>query len=208
VYIGPGETTDRVINVAGTTGGGVIQNDGSGPLVFTSDLIATNTGSKTLYLQGANTGNNTFSGKIVNGSGTVAVTKVGAGTWTLSGANTHSGGTTLSSGGGRLNLANASALGTGTFTIGGNSSFDNTTGSDLTVANALALTGGSPTYVGSANNMTINGAVNVNNNRTITDLSSLRMRRREISPKPARAHWCLQVARLTPATPHLAAAFW
>jgi autotransporter-associated beta strand protein len=168
VYIGPGETTDRVINVAGTTGGGVIQNDGSGPLVFTSDLIATNTGSKTLYLQGANTGNNTFSGKIVNGSGTVAVTKVGAGTWTLSGANTHSGGTTLSSGGGRLNLANASALGTGTFTIGGNSSFDNTTGSDLTVANALALTGGSPTYVGSANNMTINGAVNVNNNRTIT----------------------------------------
>jgi autotransporter-associated beta strand protein len=168
LYTGPGETTDRVINVAGTTGGGIIQNDGTGPLVFTSDLIATNTGAKALTLQGTNTGNNTFAGKIANGSGTVAVTKAGAGTWTLSGANTHGGGTTLSSGGGRLNLANPSALGTGTFTIGGNSSFDNTTGSDLNVANALALTGGSPTYVGSANNMTINGAVNVNNNRTIT----------------------------------------
>jgi autotransporter-associated beta strand protein len=168
LYTGPGETTDRIIDLAGTTGGGTIQNDGTGPLVFTSDLNATNTGIKTLTLTGANTGNNTFSGKIANGSSTVAVTKGGAGTWILSGANTHSGGTTLSSGGGRLNLASASALGTGTFTIGGNSTFDNTTGSDLTVANAFALTGGSPTYAGSANNMTINGAVNVNNNRTIT----------------------------------------
>jgi trimeric autotransporter adhesin len=168
LYIGPGETTDRIINVAGTTGGGTIQNDGSGPLVFTTDLLATNTGSKTFTLQGTNIGNNTFAGKIVNGFGAVAVTKAGAGTWALSGANTYSGGTTLSSGGGRLNLANASALGTGTFTIGGNSYFDNTAGSDLTVANSLSLTGGSPTYVGTANNMTINGAVNVNNNRTIT----------------------------------------
>src|SRR5580765_1025483 len=168
IYTGPGETTDRIIDLPGTTGGGTIQNDGTGPLVFTSDLNVTNAGSKTLTLTGGNTGNNTFSGKIANGSGTVAVTKAGAGTWTLSGANAHTGGTTLSSGGGRLNLASASALGTGTFTIGGNSSFDNTTGSDLTAANAFALTGGSPTYVGSANNMTINGAVNVNNNRTIT----------------------------------------
>jgi autotransporter-associated beta strand protein len=168
IYTGPGETTDRIIDLAGTTGGGTIQNDGTGPLVFISDLNATNTGIKTLTLTGANTGNNTFSGKIANGSSTVAVTKGGAGTWTLSGANIHSGGTTLSSGGGRLNLASASALGTGTFTIGGNSTFDNTTGSDLTVANTFALTGGSPTYAGSANNMTINGAVNVNNNRTIT----------------------------------------
>jgi autotransporter-associated beta strand protein len=168
VYIGPGETTDRVLNLSGTTGGAVIQSDGTGPVTFTSDFTATGAGIKTLTLLGTNTGNNTIAGKIVNSSSATSVTKSGAGTWTLSGANTHTGGTTLSSGGGRLNLANASALGTGTFTIGGNSSFDNTSGSDLTVANALALTGGSPTYVGSANNMTINGAVNVNNNRTIT----------------------------------------
>jgi autotransporter-associated beta strand protein len=167
LYTGAGETTDRIINLAGTTGGGIIQNDGTGPIVFSSDLTATGAGAKTLTLQGANTGNNTIAGKIVNSSAATSVTKSGNGTWTLAGANTYTGNTTLNTGG-RLNLANASAIGTGTFVIGGNGSFDNTSGADLTIANALGLTGGSPTYVGSANNMTINGAVNVNNNRTIT----------------------------------------
>src|SRR5262249_1529308 len=68
VYIGAGETTDRIINLSGTTGGAVIQSDGSGPITFTSALTATGAGAKTLTLQGTNTGNNTIAGVIVNNS--------------------------------------------------------------------------------------------------------------------------------------------
>jgi autotransporter-associated beta strand protein len=166
VYTGGGETTDRVIDLAGTTGSGTIQNDGSGPLTFTSDFTATGAGLKTLTLRGTNTGNNTIAGKIVNSSSATSVAKSDAGTWTLSGANNYSGTTTLNAG--RLNLGNASALGTGTFVIGGNGSFDNTSGGNLAIANGITLSGGSPTFVGT-NSLTINGAALITTaNRTIT----------------------------------------
>ena len=60
LYTGPGETTDRVIDLAGTTGGGTIQNDGAGALIFTNDFSASGSGAKTLTLRGANTGSNTI----------------------------------------------------------------------------------------------------------------------------------------------------
>ncbi len=167
VYTGTGETTDRVIDLASTTGGGTIQNNGSGPLIFTSDFTATGVGVKTLTLRGTNTGDNRIEGKIVNSSSATSVAKSDAGTWTLSNANSYSGNTTLNAG--RLNLGDASALGFGTFVIGGNGSFDNTSGLDITIINGLTCSGGSPTYVGSANNLTINGpALITGANRTIT----------------------------------------
>lgn len=98
-YMGTGETSDRVINLAGATGGGTIQNDGSGALVLTSANTATGAGAKTLTLQGSNTAANTFSGNIVNGSATVSLSKCGAGTWVISGANTHTGASSLYGGG-------------------------------------------------------------------------------------------------------------
>ncbi len=168
VYTGAGETTDRAVDLAGTTGGGTIQNDGAGPLVFTTDFTASGSGAKTLTLRGANTGNNIINGKIVNGASATSVAKSDAGTWTLAGANTYSGNTTLNTAG-QLNLANPSALGTGTLVIGGNGFFDNTSGADLTIANGITCSSGSPTYVGGANNMTINGAALITGaNRTIT----------------------------------------
>lgn len=170
VYLGPGETSDRIINLAGTSGGAVIQADGSGPIVFTSGVTATGAGAKTLFLQGTNTGNNTISGVIANNSSAnpTSVFKTGTGTWTLSAANTYSGNTTLNTAG-KLNIGNALALGTGTFVINQNGLFDNTSGADLTIANTFTLSGGSPTYVGSANNMTITGPVTISGaNRTIT----------------------------------------
>ncbi len=111
LYTGSGETTDRVINLAGTTGGALIQNDGTGALTFSSNLTATGAGSKTLTLQGSNTGSNTISGIIVDNSGsnTTALIKAGTGTWVLSGANTYTGGTTLS--GGTLQLSGSGTLG-------------------------------------------------------------------------------------------------
>ncbi len=243
VYTGVGETSDRVINLAGTAGGATIDQSGTGLLKFTSSMTATGVGSKTLTLQGSAAGTGEIAGSIVNntttgstvttaafalnattitlasvdgiavgatisGTGIAAGTKVsaintstkvvtlntaasaagtlgetitvtgvvnitsvlktGTGTWTLSGANTYTGTTTLNTGG-LLNIGNPSALSSGTFVINQNGFFDNTTGSDLTVANAITLSGGSPTYVGSANNMTFNGAAGISGaNRTIT----------------------------------------
>ena len=115
-------------------------------------------------------GRGAISGVISDGGSGYGIIKVGgsASTLTLAGANTYGGGTTLSAG--RLNLNNASALGTGTFTIAADGcSFDNTSGADIEVGNAFALSGGSPTYAGSANNMIIDGAVTLSGaNRTIT----------------------------------------
>lgn len=133
-YTGAGETSDRVINLAGTTGSGVIQNDGSGAITLTSANTATGVGTKYLYLQGSNTDTNTFAGNIVNGSGTVGLQKYGVGTWVLSGANTHTYYTYLYGGGtlvldyatednfklpnNRLYLGSATAFG-GTITLSG-----------------------------------------------------------------------------------------
>jgi autotransporter-associated beta strand protein len=98
IYTGVGETTDRIINLGGTTGGATIQNDGTGALTFTSDFTATGAGVKTLTLQGSNTGNNTIAGKIVNSSAATGVVKAGNGTWRLNATNTYTGGTTISAG--------------------------------------------------------------------------------------------------------------
>ncbi len=98
-YTGGAQNTNRVINLAGTTGGATIDQSGSGLLKFTSALTATGAGAKTLTLQGSSSGSGEIAGEIVNGSGTTSITKAGSGTWTLSGANTYTGSTTINSGG-------------------------------------------------------------------------------------------------------------
>ena len=97
VYTGSGDTTDRVINLAGTTGGGTIDQSGTGLLKFTSNLTATGGGSKTLTLQGSTAGTGEIAGAIVDNSGTnkTSLSKSGTGTWNLSGNNTYTGTTTV-----------------------------------------------------------------------------------------------------------------
>ena len=123
VYTGIGDTTDRAIQIgnnsatpaATDTGGATIQADGTGPLVFNgssfniaqSGVIAST--ARLLTLQGSNTGANTIAGVIRNnsvgasGTGAVALTKAGSGTWVLSGTCTYTGPTTVNAG--RLVLA-------------------------------------------------------------------------------------------------------
>jgi autotransporter-associated beta strand protein len=103
-----GETSDRVISLAGSTGGAVIEHGSTNLLKFTSDLAAPGAAGtdqrKTLTLQGSTPGAGEMAGKIVDSSlgnaGEVAtsVTKAGTGTWTLSAANTYTGPTTISGG--------------------------------------------------------------------------------------------------------------
>jgi len=137
LYTGVGETTDRTIQVgnnsatpaAGDTGGATIQNDGSGALVLTAanfntaqtGVIATT--ARVLTLQGSNGGGNMISGIIQNntvggsGTGNVALTKAGAGTWILSGANTYTGPTTVT--GGLLKINGSTAAGSAVGVSGG-----------------------------------------------------------------------------------------
>lgn len=104
----------------------------------------------------------TYSGLLQNGSGTMAVTKVGGGTWTLGGTNTYTGGTTVSNGVLLVNNAGGSGTGTGsvlvksgatlggTGTVGGAVTVESggrlapgaSTGT-LTLTNGLAMANGS-----------------------------------------------------------------
>ncbi|MCW1923906.1 autotransporter-associated beta strand repeat-containing protein [Luteolibacter arcticus] len=98
-YTGPGDTSDRVINLAGTTGGGTIDQSGSGVLTLTGALTATGADSKTLTLTGTGTG--VLSGGIPDnapGTNLTSVVKNGTGTWILGGSNTYGGTTTIGAG--------------------------------------------------------------------------------------------------------------
>ena len=82
------------ITINGLSGTGVVSN--------------TKTGTVTLNA-GANNQTGTFDGLIENGNGRTALNKVGTGTLTLTGSNTHTGGTTITEGG--LGVATSAALG-------------------------------------------------------------------------------------------------
>jgi fibronectin-binding autotransporter adhesin len=98
VYTGTAQNTDRVIDLAGTTGGGIIDQSGTGLLKFTSALTATGAGVKTLTLQGSTAGTGEINAAIVDSSSATALAKSGSGTWTLSGTNAYSGATTVNAG--------------------------------------------------------------------------------------------------------------
>ena len=101
-YIGTGETTGRSFTV--DANGGALDASGSGAITFTGSMAASSTGNRTLTLTGTNTGANTLQTAIVNpGSGTTSLTKSGAGSWTLTGANTFNGPAVIN--GGILTLA-------------------------------------------------------------------------------------------------------
>ena len=180
-YAGTGETTDRVINLAGTTGGATLDQSGTGLLKFTSAFTATGAGIKVLTLQGSTAGTGEIGGAIIDNSvtNTTTVTKTGTGTWTLSGTNTYTGATNVN--GGTLALGSSGALGTsGTISFGGGTlqhGASNTTdysarfstaagqaysvdtnGQAVTWATALTSVGGSLTKTGGSGTLTLSNA--------------------------------------------------
>ena len=132
-------------------------NLGTGAVTLTANRQITTSGATSILIVGG----------AISGSG-FSLTKAGLGTMTLSGASTYSGGTTLSAG--TLNINNASALGTGTFTIPGVGTIDNTSGSSVTLStNNSQSWNANFTFTGSNNLNLGTGAVTLGGgNRTVT----------------------------------------
>ncbi len=119
-------------------------------------------GTATLTTGGDNS-NTSFDGIISGTSGSIV--KAGSGSFTLTNANTYTGGTTLNAG--TLNINNAAALGTGTFTINGGT-VDNTSGAAITNSNNNVQTWGGDFIFTGTNNLNMGtGAVAMSAGRTL-----------------------------------------
>jgi autotransporter-associated beta strand protein len=112
----------------------------------------------------ASLANQTLSG-VISGTGTLIQS---AGTLTLSGANTYSGGTTLSAGQLNINYIKAIGASSSTFTISGGT-IDNTSGSAITLANNNPQNwNGDFTFTGTSSLNLGTGAVTPNASRQVT----------------------------------------
>ncbi|MEK7951355.1 beta strand repeat-containing protein [Luteolibacter soli] len=111
IYTGTGETTDRIVNLSGTTGGATITQDGTGLLNFTSATTVTGSGAKGVTLSGAGSGQISGFG---SSGGLTNLTKSGIGTWTLTGASSQGGGA-VTINGGILAYTSAASRTSGTF---------------------------------------------------------------------------------------------
>jgi autotransporter-associated beta strand protein len=116
-YTGAGETINRIIDMAGTTGGATLDHSGTNLLKFTSDLLISGVGAKQLRLQGSTVSTGEVAGVISDSSsGAVNLYKEGINsTWILSNTNLFTGGVNINAG--KLIITKSTALGVGTKTV-------------------------------------------------------------------------------------------
>jgi autotransporter-associated beta strand protein len=154
--------------ITATQGGGRynIQSD-AGTLTISGNFTADSTVLGDRYLQLAGAGNGIWSGLISNGSNaTVNLNKKGAGTWTLSGANTYSGTTTIQEG----TLSIATINNSGATGVLGNTTNAVVLGG-VSTAGTLRYTGANATSDKNFNIATGGGAIQVDNSATTLTLN-------------------------------------
>jgi autotransporter-associated beta strand protein len=144
--------------------GGTLQYNGNG-----TDFASRIVNSTSAISIDSNGNAVTFANALANTNiGGLTVIGTGGGSLTLAAANNYSGTTTLTSG--QLNINNAGALGSGSFTLSANGgTIDNTSGGAISVAQGGPSSLFNFTFGGS-NNLTFSGttAIAVNAGRTIT----------------------------------------
>ncbi len=132
-------------------------------------LSGTQTGSTaSAYNVGGRNTSATFAGTITNGGGITNINKVGSGRWTLSGANTYTGATTVSQGG----LLVDGSLGSGAVTVSSAALLggDGTIGGSVTANAGAILSPGTIPFTGATLNIT--GGLALNGNTIYCDLSN------------------------------------
>ncbi|MGH8100085.1 MAG: autotransporter-associated beta strand repeat-containing protein [Chthoniobacterales bacterium] len=152
--------------------------NGSTSAIYTANTSGTNTISAPVVFGAAagstqtvtiGSGGTMVISGVISSTNNVTIAKEGAGTLTLSGTNTYAGGTALNAG--TLNINNASALGTGAFTIasGSNGVIDNTTAGAITLTtNNAQAWNGDFTFTGTQSLNLGTGAVTLGASRTVT----------------------------------------
>jgi autotransporter-associated beta strand protein len=154
-------------------------------LVVSGNITGSATsGTTTLTLGGANTGNNTISGVISDGGGSLAVEKTGAGSWILNNTNTFSGGLNVREGLLRLaagtgGVGGTPSVGTGTITLGdttGTSTATIVVSNSFNVNRPLTVASGSSGVktlsCGNVSGPGYNGAITLNDNLTVATTSN------------------------------------
>ncbi len=143
-YLGEGDSSDRGFTIDDDDVIGVrIDSSGTGALDLTNTAapVFASAAPITLTLGGTNTASNTLAAAIPdNGASAVTLVKDGGGTWVLSGSNTYTGTTTVSSGRLAVNgsLGNTAVTVAGGGTLGGSGSIAGT----VSVANGATLAPG------------------------------------------------------------------
>ncbi len=151
--IGDANGLTATLDASGTTSSNTMSFTGTGSLGLGGS------GARTLTLTGSNTGSNTLASILGDGSGgTTALTKSGAGTWVLSGANTYTGQTTIKGGTLKLNstgtIANSSSIVVGDTGSTG-AVLDLTDKSAFSFVSGQKVTGIGDINIGSAKTITI-----------------------------------------------------
>ena len=149
-YTGAGHSTNRQINFLGSAP--VLNASGTGAVTFSACSQGAST--RTIIFAGTNTDANTLSANLANGAtGTVSVSKSGAGKWVLSGATlSYTGTTTVSAG--TLNLGSANRTLSGAVSVSGGT-LENST--STIQAPSVTMTGGTVTAdITSTTTLTVN----------------------------------------------------